>query len=415
MLVAHPLVMPSTVHNSKKRKGHNDNADLLPPKRAALDHPAVKELKDKPKIIEREKMLLPAVVHEDEIPHSSKGYSEKRKANVSAERTSRLSSHHTGGSGITYRKAVKHGSGRDFKAGNGFHSSVTDRDSSVNLSEERPAPLLPEGTLNDNHGLGSEVDISTDVKDTGNANWAGCSGDLMPHSVKEPSVVITNYKVSDSAGKPPDYVYETGNYMRRMASLNARARVTAMMESDGRRSKGRAHNNGMGYDKKRLRGALSIHRPIRSSGRSLTSPLTRRGRGMFGPSSSSSSSSSSSVTSSPETDFSHDSEMSVTEPQVINTLLTLAMAAATACEPEDVQYNSLGLLYNGDTLHPNSRVFYSSDTDLTIPGKVIPKVVPSHDRFVKAAVDDAISMRYVCKKKKGAKVIVVHRFDIILI
>ena len=71
---------------------------------------------------------------------------------------------------------------------------------------------------------------------------------------------------------------------------------------------------------------------------------------------------------------------------------------------DDILYNNLGLLCNGDTLHPHTRVFYNSDIDLTLPDRVIPKVVPSRGNFVNEVVAEALSQKNVGKKRKAAKV-----------
>lgn len=203
-----------------------------------------------------------------------------------------------------------------------------------------------------------------------------------------------------------------GGYMRRMASLNASACVAAMMEPE---KKTKTHKSSYGDKvhhsiKRELRSTSvsssdGLPSPIAGSRHSLTrsrdsslSPKekTRKEKGKKSPPARLSSISS-------EADTSRDSCDSM---DVTGTLMALATRFANIDDyvPDEVQFNRLGLLYNGDTVHPAARVFYTSDTDLTLPARIIPTVVPSRLEFVKSVINDAQTHQFVKKKRKAAKV-----------
>ena len=73
---------------------------------------------------------------------------------------------------------------------------------------------------------------------------------------------------------------------------------------------------------------------------------------------------------------------------------------------EEIPYNSMGLLYNGDTLHPSARVFLtrSAKNELEMPRRVFPTLVPSKRSTVRKAIINASTSRTVHYIKKGFKV-----------
>lgn len=225
-------------------------------------------------------------------------------------------------------------------------------------------------------------------------------------NMKQPSLILTDLKRTSSPERTKvenskQNVFESGGYMRRMASLNASACVAALMEPEKKSKSLKA--NTLTY---------LVRSPQRSSSTSssdgLPSPMlnphireTLRPKDfLLSPTSLYNSSTSALSLSESEADTSKDSDD--LEPHVYGALLALASIAGF--EPDEVSYNKLGLLYNGDTLYPCARVFYASDTDLTLPGKIIPRIVPSREMFVRSAVDDALRRRPNKTKKKGAKV-----------
>lgn len=242
------------------------------------------------------------------------------------------------------------------------------------------------------------------------------NGDVVSRSSKQPSLVLEDLKktkerkksgydrtLAESASSSLLY----GGYMRRMASLNASACVSALMEPEKRT---RPHKNILGKSQTQLRQQPRKSWSLSSSddlSLGMPSPImdlehTGAANMSLSPVRSLRSSSSSS-----EANTSKDSDdiLGATEPHEVYTLLALAtLASAVNYDLDDIPYNKLGLLYNGDTIHPAARVFYNSDTDLTLPDRIIPTVVPYQKKFLMSAISGALTQRLVGKKRKGAKV-----------
>ena len=217
---------------------------------------------------------------------------------------------------------------------------------------------------------------------------------------KQPALVLKNIK---KAGKKMDRVSDvvhTDNYVRRMASLNASACVTAMMESE-KRTFSKAIRNPEASLKTSYRQSIS---KSPSSAESDKEGVFTFGEtaitGAAGYQRSPTPSSCSSMSSDSQSLSYSDLEMP--EPQLVGTILDLL--AQQSSSDDDIPYNCLGLLYNGDTIYPTARVFFNSDTDLTLPYKIIPRVFPSRDFFVKAATRQVLPFKSAGKKKKAAKV-----------
>ncbi len=69
-----------------------------------------------------------------------------------------------------------------------------------------------------------------------------------------------------------------------------------------------------------------------------------------------------------------------------------------------VPYNSEGLLYNGDSIHPDARVFVADDKKFQLPKKIVPSLVPARLSTVKRAVKRATSTGILQSSKKHSKV-----------
>ena len=71
-----------------------------------------------------------------------------------------------------------------------------------------------------------------------------------------------------------------------------------------------------------------------------------------------------------------------------------------------VAYNKLGLLYNGDTIHPHSQVFLTQSMNrvLQLPNRVVPTIVPSRLSTVRRAARKASSRGVVHSTKRKLKV-----------
>lgn len=231
------------------------------------------------------------------------------------------------------------------------------------------------------------------------------SGDASSHSMKQSSLFLKKSGENQQSNQDEilaKSLYE-GGYMRRMASLNASACVTALMEPEKRT---KPHKN-----------MLSTPRTITSTG----THISQRARKLWSNDDQSPgvspvmrsksfkdlSLSPTRFSSSPsEADTSKDSDeiLCVTDPKVYTLLALASLARSSSVDSDEIPFNKLGLLYNGDTIHPAVRVFYTSDTDLTLPDRIIPRIIPSDDGFVGPAISDALAHRSMGKKKKGAKV-----------
>lgn len=255
------------------------------------------------------------------------------------------------------------------------------------------------------------------------------NGDVIPHAVKQPSLVLEGLNKMGERKKSgydrtlaesADSSLIFGGYMRRMASLNASACVSALMEPEKRT---RPNKNILGKPVSMVESHIreQAREPRKSWSLSSSEDLSpgvpspimelkhsRAGNFSLSPARYyESSSSSSSSPSSSEADTSKDSDdiLGMSGAHEVYTLLALAtLASAAGYDLDEIPYNTLGLLYNGDTIHPAARVFYTSDTDLTLPDRIIPTVVPSQANFVRPAISEALTQRLVGKKRKGAKV-----------
>lgn len=436
--------MPLSLH-SNKRKGHHSQEDLpLSKKFAAMDRQLVA------KNGHRQSLAVTGSTDEldsrpmcPQLPASVSVAARKRKAKLDAELALRLQCAEPAGttaattSGSTSHQqplvsrevnGLTQGSGEHLNGGSvdvvGMPSESDDSDGYSMEEEDCDEVWGKSAAHKDQHRLAEKPE-----SDGKAVSGAGGASVITSRSMKQPSLVLTDLKKTgsseDKSNSPPTTVaannkpkplYEqVGGYMRRMASLNASACVSAMMEPE---KKFKPHKYSAMYcssSNSRAPIGQDLGMALLGSSASLATNSAHGSR-VVGPSGHYSSSpgrqnkSSTSSISSSEADTSKDSDeildmSSATNPQVY-TLLALASLAASRQESQLdlVPFNKLGLLYSGGTLHPNSRVFFTSDTELTLPDRIIPKVVPSRDGFVKAAIGSALPMRSVKRKRKAAKV-----------
>ena len=73
-------------------------------------------------------------------------------------------------------------------------------------------------------------------------------------------------------------------------------------------------------------------------------------------------------------------------------------------DDSNVPYNREGLLYNGDSIHPDAQVFVADDKKLQLPKRIIPTLVPARPSTVKRAVKRATSIGILPSSKKHSKV-----------
>ena len=264
----------------------------------------------------------------------------------------------------------------------------------------------------------SSVCESDDSLDVGSGMDPGSPPDKQSYSMKQPSLILKDVKKNpedrsrafsskEKLEISQPLLYETGGYMRRMASLNASARVSAMMEPEkkfrpnkwSQKPTGKTHglrprrsSSPSSNDESTYPTRLSLMTSPRHAHTTLS---PRRPHNL----------SSSSFSSTSESDTSRELEDildSSATPQVCTLLALATLAASRAAESDldQIPFNTLGLLYNGDTVHSSARVFYTSDTDLALPHRIIPTIVPSRDEFVDLAVRDALALRGVNQRRK---------------
>ena len=73
-------------------------------------------------------------------------------------------------------------------------------------------------------------------------------------------------------------------------------------------------------------------------------------------------------------------------------------------EHGQVTYNTMGLLHNGDTLHPHTKVFLEGSHELHLPSRIVPTLVSAKQSTVRRAVRKAISDGVARRHRKPAKV-----------
>ena len=74
-------------------------------------------------------------------------------------------------------------------------------------------------------------------------------------------------------------------------------------------------------------------------------------------------------------------------------------------EDGTIPYNKEGLLYNGDTIHPDAQVFVADDQKLQLPKRIVPTLVPARFSTVRRAAKKAASIGILQSSKKHSKVI----------
>lgn len=432
--------MPLSLRSDKRKSAHS-HEDLPLSKKVALDRRPVRKSKTGQLnfIGSAEKFTLSS--GSDQAASRSIDEWALRRKNNSLDTKLALDVHSGDGEDVTNKNLSR------MKHENGL--SKTDNQHTSEDEED----LLGESDIDGSYTLDSEVPIlsptlsgprsklgspsRTDIFET-NSN-----GDAISQSMKQPSLVLEHLK---KTGERKKSGYDRtlaesasssllfGGYMRRMASLNASACVTALMEPE---KKNRPHKNTLsksphkiGVDSSETQ--LRQQEPRKSWSLSPSDDLSPGMPPIVGlddlehsrdsrvkDSSLSPARFYSSPSSSDEADTSKDSDdfLGVTEPHQVYTLLALAtLASAVSCELDEIPFNKLGLLYNGDTIHPAAKVFYTSDTDLTLPDRIIPRVVPSREEFLRSAISKAVVQRSIGKKRKGAKVsyIFMHAFYTLL-
>ena len=242
----------------------------------------------------------------------------------------------------------------------------------------------------------------------------------VPPKLKQPPSLLASH-VAHSCKKslinsPPPTQRDNGEcswYVKRMASLNARACISVLMESTRRSSKA----------KKAISHEATTPRPI--TPRPVSPP--KENGGIPKPSSPHASnptplslilrqkisSRQNSVdrddgTSCGFSDY-RSYVVACASPTTLERYGIIQMFESTA-ESKDVPYNTEGLLWNGDTLHPQSRVYLCADG--SVPQRVVPPVRPATMASVQKAVCKAKKQHRKNGKKKAMKVIIIYEYKL---
>ena len=185
-------------------------------------------------------------------------------------------------------------------------------------------------------------------------------------------------------------------YVKRMASLNARACVSVLMESTRRPSKPKP------APPPTIPPAPQAVKPPYSQSASCTTPSPRS---TPAPSSDLLSRRDASRHSNTDKDDGSDSGSSIfsSKKYVLacaspSTLERYGIIQTIERETEAVPYNTEGLLWNGDTLHPHSRMYLSPDG--SVPRLIVSPVRPAKPSSVNKAVGGAKSQHQRRRKRR---------------
>ena len=189
---------------------------------------------------------------------------------------------------------------------------------------------------------------------------------------------------------------ESGWYVKRMASLNARACVSVLMESTRRPSKAKQI---VSHEVTTIKDNDDVPKPSCPHVSSPTHPPFILREKISGGQSS--------VVRVDGTScgFSDHKKYVVAcaSPTTLQRYGIIHTTESTA-ESEDVPYNTEGLLWNGDTLHPQSRVYLCADG--SVPQRIVPPVRPATMASVQKVVYKAKKQHQKNRKKKAVKVII---------
>ena len=230
-------------------------------------------------------------------------------------------------------------------------------------------------------------DVESDCSENGRTS-------IPKSKIKQPSIVLMkmNQPVRKKEEKKPErpvpspYVSNVvvGGYVQRMASLNARARVTAYLEPERKYAPKKTLKS---EAKSTQTGTAVLKEPPSSTPvlADVKSDLGKFNQVLK-------------CDSPKELD-----SKTCTEEQVVYTENEQVICPVLA-DDEEVPYNQVGLLYNGDTMYPHTQVFLDGSTELKFPTRILPNLVPSRLSSVKKAIAKARSSGAVNMDKKHSRV-----------
>ena len=184
-----------------------------------------------------------------------------------------------------------------------------------------------------------------------------------------------------------------GGYVHRMANLNARACVSALLQSKKRHSKlPRRRKKAVGNSVAKVESRSTTLRDSTQvkieSSETVASDLNCLEKAIPG--------------------LGVKFQANVVEIPIPVPSIAVHTDNLSKCDDDvsKVPYNKLGLLYNGDTIHPHTRVFFtqSVNRELQLPSNVVPTLVPSRISTVKRLAIKAASSGVQHPDRKIAKV-----------
>ena len=271
----------------------------------------------------------------------------------------------------------------------------------VKRKSESPAVERISALSTQNH---TSSDVDSDCSESGRTS-------IPKSKIKQPAIVLTKMiqpikkkatPPSLSASRPilpeaSNVVF--GGYVHRMASLNARACVSAYLEPERRFSPKHVKNGG---NKKEPVPKVTVSK-VAVSMTKCDSKSAFKSDSSVVPSMSK-----------------VPTEPPKSKPVVVNvnengSVIPVSIKFDKSGSPytmiinelDDgggVPYNREGLLYNGDTIHPDAHVFVADDQKFQLPKRIVPTLVPARFSTVKRAVKKATSTGILPSSKKHSKV-----------
>lgn len=224
----------------------------------------------------------------------------------------------------------------------------------------------------------------------------GCSSRLGSPKLMEPTVDLVDckkkvpsltMKLAPQVSSPsPLTRVDSSGYVKRMASLNARACVAALIEPERRYLKAKVPGSSKPKEEQRSRSSSLSEEHIAPPG--VTEMIA--------------------VVDHPIKTLMNDG-MNVCEPSQTENQPCDVVCSSTAEDKssdndlEEASFNTLGLLYNGGTVHPHACIFLTNDW--TVPERILPVVVPAKPESLQRAMKRAKEQHRQSRKKlKAVKV-----------
>ena len=253
---------------------------------------------------------------------------------------------------------------RIFVSGNiDTHSDLTEASESHN-SMHSLLPILANSPPPSRSGImGNEVrhmsdsssdesDDSTSTVDSGVETDVGKTPTKPPKFLK-PTLSVVHLKRSDSTRTDEKPLQEDG-FVRRMANLNARARVSVMLQ------------RGKYNKKKKLSPSIAEAVQDTAKRNSVTVSSAHFDTQMY----------------------------AIPWSETTDSTISTETIGNIDSQPEDVTYNNLGLLYDGRTVHPHLRILLE---DGNIPSRIIPLIVPAALSYVCSHVMQTVNQETITR------------------